>query len=111
MTFPLPYTIAHRAYSGTGEDDHGNEIPAYAAPVTVAAFWWSPSSSEPAVAGHDRVVVDKVAVVDSATEIGPRDLVEIEGIEYEVVGYAEDYDHGPWWVPGCRPVNLQRVEG
>ncbi|KIA63004.1 hypothetical protein [Nocardia vulneris] len=111
MTIPLPFTIGHRAYSGSGEDAHGNEIGSHAAAVDIQAFYYSPSSTEPAVAGHDRVVVDMVAVVDSDEQIGPHDLLVIDGEEFDVIGFPEDYDHGPWWKPGRKPVNLQRVDG
>ncbi|WP_280331491.1 hypothetical protein [Nocardia wallacei] len=109
--FPLPHTVGHRVHSVVGEDSHGSEIDGWADPVPVAAFWWSPSSTEPAIAGHDRVLVDVVMVVDSATVVGPHDRFVIGGSEYDVIGPPQDYDHGPWWSPGCKPVNLQRVEG
>lgn len=110
--FPLPFTVGHRAYAGAGEDAHGNANPDYAAAVDIAAFWYSVGSSEPAVAGHDRVTVDLVVVVDSEQQINPLDLLVIEDQDYDVVGYPEDYDHGPFdWAPGCKPVNVRRVDG
>jgi hypothetical protein len=111
VVIPLLFTVGHRAYSDSGEDAHGNPAEDYADPVDVEAIWWSPSSSEPALAGHDRVAIDLVVVVSSATPVGPHDSLVVEGREYEVVGYPEDYDHGPWWSPNRKPVNVRRVEG
>lgn len=110
--FRLRWTAGHRVYSETGgQDAHGNDIPAWANPVDVPAIWWSPSSTEPAVAGHDRVNVDVVMVVDSALMVSPHDRMILAGEEYEVIGFPEDYDHGPGRSAGRKPVNLQRVDG
>ncbi|MFC9769511.1 hypothetical protein [Rhodococcus jostii] len=107
---PLPYTAGVRTYTPAAPDAHNNPAETYAAPVEVAAIWWPGGSSEPAVPGHDRVIVDLVLVVASTTSIGPYDRVMVGGKEFEVIGYPEDFDHGPWWQPGCTPVNLRAVE-
>lgn len=111
--FPLPFKAWLRAYAGSTEDDLGNLTDEWATAVEEPAIWWTPSSvatSEQKMAGHDRIVVDLVLVVDSATVVGPRDHAVIEGREFEVIGYPEDFDHGPWWRPGLQPVNLRRIE-
>lgn len=109
---PLLFTVGHRAYSEeAGTDSHGNVSEGHGDPVDVEAIWWSLGSDEPKLAGHDRVTVDLVVVVDSVTPVGPHDRFVIEGREYVVVGYPEDYDHGPWWSPNRKPVNVRRVEG
>lgn len=112
-SFPLPYTAGHQVYVPGAEDSHGNPIDTWADPVPVQCFWWTPDSSEPILAGHDRLIVDRVLVLDSADAEGVshRDRFTIEGRLWEAIGIAEDYDHGPWWSPGVRPVNLQRVVG
>ncbi len=112
MRFPLKFTAGHKVYSETGSQDaHGNDIPTWANAVNVPAMWWSPSSTEPVVAGHDRVQVDLVMVVDSALAVSPHDRMVIGSDEYDVIGFPEDYDHGPYAVPGRKPLNLQRVDG
>ncbi|MFF1531488.1 head-tail adaptor protein [Cellulomonas sp. NPDC058312] len=110
---PLPFTAGLRAFIGSAEDDLGNPTEGWGTAVETSAVWWTPSSvatSEQKMAGHDRVVVDLVMVVDSATAVGPRDRVVIDGRDFEVIGYPEDFDHGPWWQPGRKPVNLRRIE-
>lgn len=112
MRFPLKWTAGHRVYSATGgQDVHGNDIPSWANAVDVPAMWWSPSSTEPVVAGHDRVVVDVVIVVDTSLTVSPHDRFVIGAKTYEVIGFPEDYDHGPYATPGRKPLNLQRVDG
>lgn len=111
MTIPLPFTVGHRAYAGTDEDDgHGNEIGEYGDAVEIAAFWYAPPSSEPFLAGHDRVIVDLVVVVDAGLTISAHDLLVVDGQDYEVVA-QEDYEHGPWWQPSRKPVNVRRIDG
>lgn len=111
MTITLPFTVGIRTFAAEVEDEHGNVGRSWSDPVPTPAVYWSPSSSEPQIAGHDRVIVDLVLVVDSQTPIGPQDRVVVAGDEFEVAGHPEDYDHGPWWSPGRKPVNLRRVEG
>lgn len=112
MRFRLPWTAGHRVYSETGgQDAHGNDVPAWASPVNVPALWWSPTSDEPTVVGHDRVVVDVVMVVDSGLTVSPHDQMVLGGQTYEVIGEPEDYDHGPYSMPGRKPVNLKRTDG
>lgn len=111
MRFPLKWTAGHRVYSETDQDAHGNLIPTWAAPVDVPAMWWSPSSTEPILAGHNRVQVDVVLVVDSTRVVSPHDRMVLGADVYEVIGFPEDYDHGPYSVPGRKPVNLRRWDG
>lgn len=111
MRFPLPWTAGHEVYSEGSDDAHGNPAQSWAAPVSVPAIWWSPSSTEPVVAGHDRVQVDVVMAVDSALAVGPHDRFVLDSQEYDVIGEPEDYSHGPYATPGRKPFNLQRVDG
>lgn len=108
--FPLPFTCQHQAYTPGVEDDHGNTVPGWLDPVTVACVWWSPNtetaSTEPASGptGGDRVVADVVLVVDSAVTVGHRDrftiadLLDSEGspVPLEVIGLPKDFNHGPF---------------
>lgn len=109
---PLPFTVGLRSYSSSGEDAHGNAIPTFAAAVDTPAFWWTPTSTEPRLAGQDRVIVDMFVVVDSATAVYPHDRIDVEDREFEVIGEPEDYDHGPFgYSPRRRPIALRRVDG
>lgn len=117
MTYPTPYTVGHHAYSADGEDPRGNPVVTYTPPADqpgteVPVYgWYVPSSTEPALAGHDRVIVDVAMLVPPGFPAGPHDLIDLPDGQCEVIGYAEDYTHNPFgWGPGG-VLNLQRVEG
>ena len=113
MSFPLKFTVKHERYAGTtGEDENGNEIAAWAEPVEVKVFGWEPpKSTEPALAGHDRVLVDIKLYAPRAMDAGPADRVWLDGKKFEVLGYPEDPNNNSFWAPGLVTVNLRRVEG
>ncbi|ASN67441.1 hypothetical protein 7S11_3 [uncultured Caudovirales phage] len=109
---PALFTVSVKAFKADSEDELGNPIESWAPPVPLKVYGWSaPRSTEPKLAGHDRVVVDVELLAPEGFLVRPRDRVLLEGGEFEVIGYPEDYNHGPF---GFRPglvVNLQRVEG
>ena len=110
--FPLLFTVGVRAFLPGAEDAHGNPIEDWAPATPHKVYGWSvPSSTEPKLAGHDRVIVDVELLAPEGFPASPRDKVVLDGVEFQVLGYAEDFNHGPF---GFRPglvVNLQRVEG
>lgn len=111
---PLPFAVQLERYTDGVTDSHGNPTDSWGSPETVSAAFWVVSSQEPAVAGHDRVIVDAAMFVASTVMPAPRDRVTITqlGGRFEVIGYAENYDHGPFgFKPGRVQVNLKRVEG
>lgn len=115
--FPTPHTVGLHVWSGTGEDAHGNEIDVFTPPLdqegaAQAVYGWSvPSSDSPAVAGHDRVVVDVELLVPPEFPGKPRDVVDLPSGRFQVVGEVRDYSTGPFgWVPGG-VLNLERVDG
>lgn len=57
--FSPRYEVGWRVFSESGEDAHGNPVRSWAEPVPVSVFGWAaPKSTEPKLAGHDRVIVD-----------------------------------------------------
>lgn len=122
MTFPTPYTVGVHAYSSTSVGGYGRDVPTWTPPKdepgTPQAIhgWASPSSTEPKLAGHDRVEVQIEMYVPAAFQAGPHDVIDLNTVQYEVIGYPEDYTGSPWaFLPGGfvggRVVNLRRVEG
>lgn len=100
-----------------GKDNRGRPLGKLGAPTTEWVYGWnSPRSSEPVVVGAERDVVDVQLLVPPAFKpVGPRDYVTLPpltgGPRYRVLGYIEDFNHGPFgWQPGG-VINLQRVEG
>lgn len=111
--FPLLFTVGQRVWSATGQDDdHGNAVAGWADPVEKRVYGWgAPGGAEPKLAGHDRVVVQVELLVPPAFECSPRDRMVLDGLEYDVIGPVEAYDHNPFgWNPGG-VINLRRVEG
>lgn len=117
MTFPLRFEVGVHTYSTGADDGYGGTTdtytPAVGEPgVSQKVYGWSaPSSTEPKVAGHDRVVVDVELLAPPDFTVSAHDLVDLPDGVYEVVGQPEDYNHGPFgFTPGL-VVNLRRVEG
>ncbi|MBF6333441.1 hypothetical protein [Nocardia transvalensis] len=73
--------------------------------------WGPPQTREPKTAGYDRLVVDVELFAPPTFSVKPRDRVRLAGQDYQVIGYAEDYTHGPFgFAPGV-VVNLRRGDG
>lgn len=111
--FPCRILIGHEVYSEEATlDAHNNPVEGWAAPVEVLVFGWEPpKSTEPAVAGHDRVVVDILLYAPQSMNAGPHDRVILAGKRYEVIGEPGDPNNNPWFAPGLVTINLRRVEG
>lgn len=94
------------------EDPFGNLVSSWSETEPVKVYGWeTPSTDEPELAGHDRVVVDLLVLVPPRAPIGAHDRVVVGGREFEVIGEVEDAGNGPFgFDPGAR-VKLRRVEG
>ncbi|MGO3325318.1 hypothetical protein [Gordonia sp. (in: high G+C Gram-positive bacteria)] len=112
MTFPLLFSVGHRVYNGSGEDAHGNPVESWATPVVREVYGWgSPQTSEPKLAGHDREIVEVELLVPPGFSCSARDRMVLDGVEFEVIGGPEMFDHNPFgWNPGGI-VNLKKVDG
>lgn len=75
-------------YVGTTEDAHGNEAESWGSPVDlVGRYGFDPgSSSEPRLAGQDRVIVEPTLYGPYSMPFMPRDHAIIRGDVYEVEG-------------------------
>lgn len=109
----LAQTIKHEAFDGSQRDSRGNVIEAWKPAVDVAVFGWhTGKSAEPQIPGHERVTVDGQVFAPESWKPQPRDRVILPGAgRFEVQGFPEDYNHGPF---GYRPgvaVNLRQVSG
>lgn len=121
MTFPTVFTVGRHAYTAGATDEYGEIAVGYtpakdATGTQVAVYAWAvPTSTEPKLAGHDRVIVDLELLAPPETLIGPYDLVDITDGEYagqyEVLGDPADYNHGPWLFRPGKVINLRKVSG
>lgn len=109
---PALFTVSLEVRDSSGTDPLGVPVVVWGAPVAHSVCGWAtPTSTEPKLAGHDRVIVDVELYAPTAFPANPHDRVLIEGKRYEVVGEAEDFTHGPFWDPGVKVWNLRRVDG
>lgn len=69
-------------------DAHGNPVVSYAAPVPIpGGVSFDPgSSSEPRMAGHDRVIVEPTIYGPYDMDVLPGDRVVVRGTTFEAVG-------------------------
>ncbi|WP_280430033.1 hypothetical protein [Nocardia brasiliensis] len=114
MRFPTPYVVLSQRFSeGPEKDARGNPVKKWSNPFaqSVIAFG-PPQSSEPKLAGHDRVVVELELFVPPEFVAAHQDKQKLpDGSVWSVLGAIEDYTHGPWGFAPGGVVNLKRVEG
>jgi len=100
-------------YEGSGEDAHGNEVELWGSPVTLAGVYgFDPgSSSEPRLAGHDRVIVEPTLYGPYDTPIESDDRVVVRGDTYEIEGFVRRWKHMRSGLEAGAVVTLRRVSG
>ncbi len=105
--------VLHEVYSeSVAVDAHNNPIEGWAPPVEVRVFGWEPpKSTEPVVAGHDRVIVELLMYAPQSMNAQAHDRVRINGKQYEVIGEDSDPNNNPFFIPGMVSLQLRRVEG
>lgn len=105
--------VDHGVFIPATTDDFGNESPeswGTATPRGVYAF--DPgSSSEPRLAGHDRVIVEPTIYFPADVEFGHRDEVLARGKRYEVEGETRLWVHPTDPTRRANVVTLRRVDG
>lgn len=109
--FPTPFTVQHAVFTGTGEDDLGNDEPGWADPVEVKVIGWGSGSVE-SLNGHtSRVVADIDMSVPPTLTVGLQDRFILPGTGLCEVVAVDDWNHGfHQWQPGF-VVKLNRVSG
>lgn len=109
--FPARIPILLERWVDGVEDDLGNVTGGYGAPEPHMVIGVEPTiSTEPELAGHDRVVVDAKMYAPLNMRPVPQDRVTVRGMVFDVIGYPQDADLGPWWDLPCSTILLHRVE-
>jgi hypothetical protein len=112
--FATPFKVWTRAYSESETvNGRGRPVESWADPVEQGVYGWSmPDSKEPKFVGPNRVTVTLELLVPESFQVGPYDKVIVPRYgELDVLGFAEDYNNGPFdWRPGF-VVNLGRTDG
>lgn len=113
MTYPTPFVVTRHAWVAAGTDRYGNEAGSWPVGTPVPVHGWSPPGpdSEQSSTARDAAVRDLDLFAPAGTAFAPRDRCTVDGLLFEVVGWPQDYTHGPFgWAAGVK-VNLKRVEG
>lgn len=119
MRFRHGETVLHHVFDSTAEDDRGNPIPAWLAPVPVVGVAFAPAQTvEPRPSDPtggtsltSRVVYPAMLYGHAGWVVGPKDRFTVRGRLYEVEG-----DESGWrspftgWAAGTT-VELKAVEG
>lgn len=105
------HTVRHMPLEKYTEDSWGTKHSVWADPVEVEVFGWSPPSPDTEIRDIGTGVRRDLDLYAPTGFARPGDHVVIEGETYEVIGYPEDFTHGPFGFPAGYRINLQRVEG
>ena len=105
------YQIQHLAKTEDAEDSWGTKHSVWAYPVEVEVFGWAPPSPDAELRDIGTGVRRDLDLYTPTGFARPGDHVVIDGNRWEVIGYPEDFTHGPFGFPAGYRINLQRVEG
>ncbi|RKW71750.1 hypothetical protein DWQ67_02680 [Galactobacter caseinivorans] len=109
--YPEPYVVLHRPLLSGGEDEMGEPVKGWGDPVPAPVYGWAPPSPDVAIRALESGLKRDLDVYCATPFAGPGDLVVVNGTQFKVEGYADDFNHGPFaFQPGYR-INLSRVEG
>lgn len=122
VTFPLAFTVGLHTYSAGTGDSHGNPVPVFTpdkdeAGVLYKVVGWVDLFLPSAMERNEnmtRVISYLQLFAPDTFPATAYDLIDLNGDptnQWEVLGEANDYTHGPWWTPGCKVWNLRQVTG
>lgn len=105
--------ISHIPYIGSTEDAHGNETETWGDPVTLeGVYGFDPgSSSEPRIAGQERVIVEPALYGPYDMPFLRRDQVIVRGVTYEIEGVVRQWRHMLTNREAGGVVTLRKVSG
>ena len=108
------HLLSVRRWSESAEvDKHNNPVGGYGEPEPLPVLALEPGASREAVASGR--VTDEVAwtlYCPAGTQVGGRDVVAIDGIDYPVNSDSLDWTRGPWENPAAGVVvELLRKRG
>ena len=100
-------------FEGAGEDAYGNETAGYGDPEALeGVYGFDPgSSSEPRLAGQERVIVEPTLYGPFDMPFLPQDRAIVRGVTYEVEGEVRRWRHMRSNREAGAVVSLRRVDG
>lgn len=108
MTFPTPYTLSRKPFTGS-TDSLGNTTASFGATVSVPVIAIAPHTVEQGSATlAETEVADLDVFAPAGTAVGLKDVFVVDGKDHEVVG-VQDWTKGfHGWAPGI-VIELRRV--
>lgn len=111
MSLPTPHSVGRRAYIAGAKDRHGNPIDTWGDPVPTPVYSIAPKTIVEPETGRFLVVEGLTVQAPPETRFDSRDLVVIDGVEYQIEGGVKDWNRGPFgYSPGIS-IDLTREEG
>jgi hypothetical protein len=121
VTFPALFTVGLHTYSAGADDGYGNPTPVFTPakedPGTAyKVFWFAVKASTTpylmeSTGNEDQVFSDAQLCAPRDFPATPYALIDIGDTQYQVLGAADDFNSGPWWVPGMVIWNLRSYAG
>lgn len=110
MVFPKTLTVGVEPYVPV-ENAIGELVPGWGPVTEVDVYGFGdPGGDKEIRATNTGLEIDGDLYVDEWV-FPPKSKVSVVGVEYEQIGWPENYNLGPFgWAPGLR-VNLKRIEG
>lgn len=95
--WPHRYSVGVRRWHEGEPTPHGYGAGYHGDPEPTPVFAFAPGPSEEEVAAGRRMSeVAWTVYAPAGTVVGARDLVVLNGVEYEADGDSRDYSFGPW---------------
>lgn len=99
-----------KRYDPGTKDAHGN-VGGHADPEDVYVYAVAPSSSTEPAPDRDAVVTVLTIYAPPSVVLDPRDLVVVNGEDYDVVGDTADFNRGPFAFAPGNTFALQKASG
>lgn len=105
------YNLGLKRLLERATDDFGNPVVGYAPVVDLPVFAVAPWGSTEPMQGRDETDTRVEVFCPPATVLSARDVLVIDGLDYDVIGVVADYTRGPFGSNFGVVYTARRVEG
>lgn len=112
FSLDTPFSIGVKRYVEGVEDAHGNVNESWTEPENVLVYSIAPASlTESSDGTRDAVISGLTVLAPPTVTVDAKDVVVIDGDEYEVAGDMGDWNRGPFGFTPGNTINLRKVSG